>query len=129
MTEQEYAANVARRFPKCVTKSGLAIPSELACRENRAMLARAGNPVLQQKLSQEKREHLAELRRGEGVSTTSIMLAAMTEPMTRADLSRKTGLPESTLTHALLRARDQKLVDKVTVKRTAIWHRAQEAAE
>lgn len=36
MTEQEYIANIAARFPKCVTASGLAIPDRLAARENAA---------------------------------------------------------------------------------------------
>lgn len=129
MTEAEYIANIAARFPKCVNASGLAIPFELAKRENRAMLSRIGAQRPAREVSDEARANLADLRRRDGLSTTSVMLAALTEPMTRADLSRKTGIPETTLTHALLRAREQRLVDKVTLKRMAIWHRRQEAAE
>jgi hypothetical protein len=36
MTQQEYIATLAARFPECVTKDGLARPDKLAERENAA---------------------------------------------------------------------------------------------
>lgn len=130
-TLQDYLANIAARFPECVTRSGEPNLEALARRENRAMRHAMGISPMARRHSHSE-EALAKIaaasnRRGE--ISTSRVVEALTQPMTLADISRASGLPETTAKKALERALDANRVIKRKLKSMTIWERRQEAAE
>ena len=121
MTQQEYLTRLAARFPDCVTSAGAANPHKLAQRENRAMQIRTGSGVHNWGISDEGRARIIATRKAEALATDATVLQALTEPMTREDLHRKTGIPTSTLTVALDRLNDAGKVSRFKSKRCVIW--------
>ena len=115
-------AELIARYPHCFDKDGRANLKKLADMEN-AGLSKNRDGHGSEGMTTEGRNRIAAFRRADGQRTLAILLDAMTEPMTRADLSRKTGIAESTISHAMIRARNDGLVTRKTVHRFAIWER------
>ena len=128
-TLQEYQDDLRRRFGK--------LPSlaEFARRENRVMRHAMGiSPMARRQLdktghSEEALAKIAAAANRRGEISTSRVVEALTQPMTLADISRASGLPETTAKKALERALDANRVIKRKLKSMTIWERRQEAAE
>ena len=115
-TLDDYQATILARFGKLPSMAELAKGENAVMRTARDSHGSAG-------MTSEGRGRIGALRRADGQRTLAILLDAMTEPMTRSDLSRKTGIAESTITHAMIRAQHDGLVKRTTVHRFAIWER------
>jgi hypothetical protein len=134
-TLQDYLANIAARFPECVTRSGKPNLEALARRENRSMRHAMGISTMARRQwdktghSEEALAKIAAAANRRGEISTSRVVEALTQPMTLADISRASGLPETTAKKALERALDANRVIKRKLKSMTIWERRQEAAE
>ena len=117
-TLDDYQATILAKYGKMPSMAELAKGENAVMRKTRDGHGSEG-------MTTEGRNRIAAFRRADGQRTLAILLDAMTEPMTRADLSRKTGIAESTISHAMIRAQNDGLVTRKTVHRFAIWERVE----
>jgi hypothetical protein len=118
-TLADYLANIARRFPECVTASGAANPAALAKRENRAMLRQKDRPQIE--VSETARAMLSEARKAQGEETVRHVVATITGTMTTGDIIRASGMSRRQVEQALERALNAGLVVKGRLKNMSVW--------
>jgi hypothetical protein len=130
-TLADYLANIARRFPECLTPSGAANPAALAKRENRAMWKHAGRH--DQRLTEEpKTDRVQALRYAFGVkreARNAAILDYLREARTCGDVVTRFKISEGSARECLC---DMKQAGKVIMwreRRMAFWQAVQEAAE
>lgn len=141
-TLADYLANIARRFPKCVTATGAANPVALAKRENAARrkvngqstMAReqptSGTGLMRTPEAERRRiERLQATLNAKSATARQSLWTALSRPMTITDLERETGIGYHSIKGYLAEWSMQGRVSRTKVQRVAIWERCQEAAE
>lgn len=118
-TLADYLANIARRFPECLTPSGAANPAALAKRENRAMLRQKDRPQIE--VSETARAMLSEARKAKGEETINFFVALVSAPMTTDDVVTATGIGRSSADRVLNAAAERGLLIKRKVKHVNVW--------
>ena len=128
-TLADYLANIASRFPECVTASGAANPAALAKRENRAMWKHAGRH--DQRLTEEpKTDRIKAMRDAFGAKREARNLAILEylrEVRTGGDVATRFKISDSSTQKCLSELKEAGKVVMWRERRMAFWQAAQEA--
>lgn len=135
-TLAEYLANIASRFPECVTASGAANPAALAKRENRAMRFSAGRQedratsTASSPASSERVQAQRAAWEAKREARDLAILDFLTDDFrTSGDVATRFKISLATAQHALRAMKDEGLIVTAKTRRVTIYRKAGLEAE